>query len=450
MKKLFLGFLLSISLPAVAQYPVVDSAFTLKEAIRYGLAAHPSLRLAQNNIEMSKQTSRQKLSAYLPQVNVTAALDYNYKLQQNIIPAGIFGPDEQRITFGTKFTTSNIIQLDQTIYDQSLIVGIQANKPYEELEALSLEKAEEDIIYQIANAYYSVLVAQEQRKLLLENKNRFQELLRITQLQREYGVVNEVDVNQVEVSLSNIESQLSILNNNIDLAYNQLKNAMGLSQDAEIVIADSTRILSSTIQTQQLQADQQFDFTRTIAFKEKNLTTQLLDLNIKSIRYEALPKIGFYARYGANGFGSENLFDAYDPLLDFGSMGLSLRWNIFSGFRRDAQLKSAIIEKDNYILNMEVSEELMRLQYTNSRNNLLRARSTIETNKANVALAQKVYDNTNLQYKEGTASLSQLLNAELSLRDANNNYTQSLIDFFKADLELNKANGTLQQYFSAL
>lgn len=450
MKKLIFSFLLSASLPAMAQFPLVDSTFTLKEAISFGLNTHPSMKLAQNNIEISKQTSRQKLSSYLPQVNITSALDYNYKLQQNIIPAGIFGPDEQRITFGTKFTTSNVIQLDQTIYDQSLLVGIQANKPYEELEALSVEKAEEEIIYNIANAYYSVLVAQEQRKLLLENKNRFQELLRITNLQKQYGVVNEVDVNQVEVNLSNIESQLSILNNNISLAYNQLKNAMGLSQNAEIAISDSSRILNSTLQTQQLQADQQFDFTRTIAFQEKNLTTQLMDLNIKSIRYEALPKIGFYARYGANGFGSENLFDAYDPLLDFGSMGISLRWNIFSGFRRDAQIKSAILEKDNYLLNMEISEELMRLQYTNSKNNLLRARSTIETNKANVALAQKVYDNTNLQYKEGTASLSQLLNAELSLRDANNNYTQSLIDFFKADLELNKANGTLQSYFSGL
>lgn len=450
MKKWILSILMAASIPAVAQYPVVNQAFSLKEAINFGLENHPSMKIARNAIEMSHQTSRQKLSSYLPQVNITSGLDYNFKLQQNIIPAGIFGPEEQRITFGSKFTSSTVVQLDQTIYDQAALVGIMANKPYEQLEALNIEKTEEDIIYNIANAYYSVLVAQEQRKLLLENQRRFQELLRITNLQRQHGVVNEVDVNQVEVNLSNIEAQLSILDNNIALAYNQLKNAMGLSQDAQIAIADSARIIEEAVQKQQLQYNPEFDFTQTITYQEKLLTTRLMDLNIKNIRYEALPKIGFYARYGANGFGNDNIGGAYDPLLDFGSMGLSLRWNIFSGFRRDAQLRSAILEKSNYLLNMELSEELMRLQFNNSKNNLLRARRTIETNKKNVELAQKVYDNTNLQYKEGTASLSQLLNAELSLREANNNYTQSLIDFFKADLELNKANGTLRTYLSQL
>lgn len=454
MNKWISGIFFSIAavthIQAQTQFQKVDSAFTLKEAIEFGLGFHPTMRLAHNSVEQSRQTSRQKVAGYLPQVNVSSGLDYNFKLQQNIIPPGIFGPEEQRITFGTKFTSSTAIQLDQTLYDQSLLVGIEANKPYEELEELEINKTEETLIYNVANAYYSVLVAQEQMKLLQANRSRFRDLLRIISLQSDYGVVNNVDVNQVEVNLSNIESQLSILSNNIALAYNQLKNAMGLSQDAHIIIADSSKIIDQAITQQQLQAGNDFDFTKTIAYQEKNLTMRLLDLNIKSIRYEALPKLSFYARYGANGFGNDNILQAYDPLLDFGSMGLKITWNVFSGFGRDARIKSAIIDKDNYMTNMEITEEMMKLQFNNSKNNLIRARSTIETNKQNVELAQKVYDNTNLQYKEGVASLSQLLNAELSLREANNNYTQSLIDFFKADLELNKSNGTLKEFLSTL
>lgn len=430
-----------------AQYPIFDTSISLKEAIGIGLERHPNIHLAQNSVEQSKQVSRQNLAGYLPQVNVSSTLDYNYKLQENVIPAGIFGPEEQRIKFGSKFASTSVIQLDQTLYDQSMLVGIQASKPYEELKSLELDKAEEVVIYNIAQAYYTILVTQEQKKLLLANKTRFEELLRIINLQKEYGVVNQVDVDQVSVNLSNIASQLSILDNNIQLAYNQLKNAMGISQQSHVSLTDSSRILNEAATQQQLQLNQEFDFSKTITFKEKQLNSDLLDLNIKSIKYGILPKVSFYARYGANGFDNEKLFGAYDPLLDFGSMGLKVSWNLFSGFRRDATLKIAMLDKDKFLTNMEMSEELMKLQFNNSRNNLIRARSTIEINKQNVSLAQKVYDNTNLKYKEGIAPLMQLLNAEQSLREANNNYSQSLIDFFKADLELNKANGTLKQFF---
>lgn len=449
-KYLFSFLSMAIVLQPIHAQSEIDNAFSLKEAINYGLQAHPSLKLAHNSLRKSKQTSRDALSAYLPQVSLQSTLDYNYKLQTQVIPAGVFGPEEQRISFGNKYASNTVIQLDQKIYDQSLIVGLKANKPNEELNALDMDIAEEDIIYNIANAYYSILIAKEQIKLLNANKDRFTELLRIVELQKEYGVANNVDVNQVKVNLSNIESQLSILENNISLGDNQLKNAMGMKQEVPIILSDSTNIVNEAINKQQLQTSREFDYSQTIAYTQQKLLMELYDINIKSIKYSVLPKVGFYARYGGNGFDQNKIFKAYDPLLGFGSLGLSLQWGIFTGFKRDAAYRTAIIDRENLDINFEINKDRMELQFKNSTNNFKRALSTIETNKKNVALAQEVYDNTNLQYKQGVASLSQMMNAELSLREANNNYSQSLIDYFKADLELNRSNGTLKSFVSSL
>lgn len=65
-------------------------------------------------------------------------------------------------------------------------------------------------------------------------------------------------------------------------------------------------------------------------------------------------------------------------------------------------------------------------------------------------LAREVFDNTTLQYNEGVASLAELLNAELAFREAQNNYISALVEFYKADLDVQKSNNTLTEFYNNL
>src|SRR5690606_19653923 len=118
--------------------------------------------------EKAHQAGREALSGYLPQVNVSAGIDDNIKLQQTIIPAGTFGPGtpEQRVAFGTQWNTTVMAQADQKIYDQSLITGLKANKPNNEIAAWNEVKNNQQIIYDISSAYFRILVARRQLELL--------------------------------------------------------------------------------------------------------------------------------------------------------------------------------------------------------------------------------------------------------------------------------------------
>ena len=447
-----LTLILSLSLGTLqseAQQQSQDAKLqmSLKECIEYGLTHHRSVAIAENNIKNAKEQAREALAGYLPQVNVNAEFDYNLKLQQNVIPAGIFGPTEQRITFGTKYNSTQSVQLDQKIYDQSLLTGLQANKEYNKLSEMDAEKNKENLIYNISSSYYKILVAQRRLELLEHNKDQFEKILKVTQLQAEQGVIKRVDVKQVQVNLNNVLSQISVTTNDLTLARNTLKNNVGLKQDAEITLTDTARWLN---QTPAARIYDPFDYKGTIDYQQQKIQIDLYDINRKSIKNQAIPVLSMYGRYGANGFGASSVADAYKPLLDYSAVGVKLSWSLFTGFRRDAQYKQAVITMNNAMENLSLNEELQNLQFQNAGAAVTRAQSTIITNKNNMELANEVYENTTLQYSQGIANLSDLLNSELSYREAQNNYINSLLDFYLADLDVRKANGTLIQSMNQL
>lgn len=446
-------YLLLLSFSAGAQSGKVaeDSAaaltLTLKKSIAYGLEHHPSVQIARNNTEKARQAGREALAGYLPQVNVTAGIDDNIKLQQTIIPAGTFGPGtpEQRVAFGTQWNTTAMAQADQKIYDQSLITGLKANKPNNEIAAWNEVKNNQQIIYDISSAYFRILVARRQLDLLNSNKARFEKILNVTQLQEAQGVAKKVDIKQVQVNLNNVLAQISVTEKNLALAENLLKNSMGLPQDQSIVLQDTARWLHEPA----LKETPVFQYENNVDYHLQKLQIRLYDINRKMIRQQAIPTLSVYGRYGANGFGQE-FKNAFDPMLDYSSVGIRFSWSLFTGFRRDAQYRQATLDYQNAMLNLNLNQALQELQYQNADIAVNQAQITIRTNKQNMELAEEVYENTTLQYQHGLLSLSDLLNAELSYREAQSNYITSLLDYYLADLDLENANGGLSIFYENL
>lgn len=85
-------------------------------------------RFRNNEKIAAKEAIREAPAAYLPTVAINGSIDDNLKVQEQIIPAGLLGDEDVRVAFTKQFSTNASIQLDQTIYDHSLIVGLRANK----------------------------------------------------------------------------------------------------------------------------------------------------------------------------------------------------------------------------------------------------------------------------------------------------------------------------------
>jgi outer membrane protein TolC len=100
--------------------------------------------------------------------------------------------------------------------------------------------------------------------------------------------------------------------------------------------------------------------------------------------------------------------------------------------------------------NLKISETNLTLQFQNAQTKLLSSYSNAQTNKENLSLAQDVFTTTSLQYQKGTASLTELLNADYSYKEAQNNYITSVINYYIANIELERAKGNLKTFITTL
>ena len=86
----------------------------------------------------------------------------------------------------------------------------------------------------------------------------------------------------------------------------------------------------------------------------------------------------------------------------------------------------------------------MDLAYENAKKQIDNSIITISSQKENAQLAQDVLTNTNNNYIQGLASLTDLLDAENALVEAQNNYTTALLDYKLAEIQLIKSKGELK------
>jgi len=438
-KKIILLLLFSVRLNVYAQ-----ENWTLKQCIEYGLKNNGNNTIYANQKLAADARAQQALADYLPRVSMTSTLDNNLKLQQSVIPAGIFGPDERRISLTQKYNSNALAQLDQVIYDQSLLTGLKANK-YNKMQAdLNIVQSQETIIYDISTAYFQIFVYNQQLELLEYNKGTYEKQMEIYRLQVRKGTGLQKDLDKVNVDYNNNISQVRVAQSNLKLAENELKFEMGFpiadsltidaSIEVEIPLDDSTRSFFPSLR---------------VDYKLAELNIKVLEIEQSRIRAEGLPKLSGYARYGAVGFGN-NLQGAYNELLPFSAVGLKLSIPIFDFYKRNAQRKEVQINRINAEESLKLSEGRYRVEYENARTKLLQAQANVENDLRNVTLAESVLGITNLQFQKGTTNLTDWLNTQNSLKEAQNSYLNSLYSYYQARIDLEKATGTLKTFYNSL
>lgn len=87
-------------------------------------------------------------------------------------------------------------------------------------------------------------------------------------------------------------------------------------------------------------------------------------------------------------------------------------------------------------------DRFAEFEFTNAKNNYMVNMKQAENQKANLALAERIYDKASLKYKEGVGSALEMMQAETELRAANNNYMNALYDLVISKIELQHATGT--------
>ncbi|KGO85871.1 transporter [Flavobacterium rivuli WB 3.3-2 = DSM 21788] len=437
-KKIITLLLIAVSCQLYAQ-----ETWQLRQCIEYGLEHNRNNAIYTNQKRAADARAREALADYLPRISLTSTLDDNLRLQQTVIPAGIFGDQDLRVSLTKKFASNATAQVDQVLYDQALLTGLRANKYNRQQAALNLQQSREAIIYNITAAYLDIFVYRQQLELLHYNLETYQGQINVLQLQVDKGVTLQKDLDKVQVDYNNTRSQQRVAQSNLELAHNELKFEMGYPFDTPLKV-DTAAPANPAIKK-----DVAFSPEARIDYRLAALDVRLKELQQKSIRAGALPTLSAYARYGAVGFG-DHLDQAYRDLNPFSAVGLKLTIPLLDFYRRNARYRQAEVERLNAEENLTLSEGRYRMEFDNAQAKLLQAQSNVENDQRNVTLAQSVLTVTDLQFKKGTTDLTDWLTTQNALKQSQNSYLSSLYTYYLARIDLEKAAGTLQNFYNSL
>ncbi|MCR8558857.1 TolC family protein [Mucilaginibacter sp. BJC16-A38] len=426
-----------------------QSSWSLKTCIDYGLKNNRSNAVYANEKKIADAKAREALAAYLPSIGVNSTLDDNLKVQVTVIPAGIFGPNDLRVAFTKKFNTNHVARIDQTIYDQSLLISLKANKYNVQQAELNQRQNDETIIYNISTAYSQIFVYREQLNLLKSNQETYRGQMEIISLRVKKGTALQKDADKVTVDYNNAQSQIQVAESNLTLAGNQLKYEMGYPINDALAI-DSTAA-SNVFQpvAPALVNNSTFAAGNRTDYRISQVNSKLLEIDESRIKAGALPKLIAYAQYGLVGFGDQ-LGPAFSGMSPYSAVGFKLSIPLFDFFKRNAQYSQAKYKRLNAQENLKLDEDKYQLDYENARTKVLKEQSNVENNRRNIDLAQSVFRTTDLQLQKGTTDLTDWLNAQNSLKEAQNNYLNSLYSFFQTRIDLEKAGGTLKTFYTGL
>ena len=409
------------------------TSFTLQEAIDYAIENNRTAKNAARDIEAAKKQKWETIASGLPQIN--GSIQYQNFIKQQFDQPVDFGEDGF-IDFGAPHSVTAGATLSQQIFDGSYLVGLQSAKVFLEISENAKEKTDLEIRKAVINAYGNVLLAEESIKILESNINVLEKNLNEITKIYENGLEEEESVEQLQITLSSVKSNLANTKRLKDIAYKMFNITLGLdidnpselSQDLEDLTLNNIKL---DLLTTENSVENNIDYK--IAENDK-VSNELL---VKLEQSRALPTLNGFLQgaYLANR-KSFNFLDFNNPWVGTASFGLNLDIPIFGSGLKSARTQRAKINLEKAVDNLTETEQQLKFQIASAKSNYQFAIEDYNNKKENLALAERIESKNQTKFFEGIASSFELRQAQTQLYTAQQELLQTMLNVINAKAEL--------------
>ena len=421
-----------------------QEVLTLEECLRLGIENNLSLESSRNEVRKGEHSLSENRAKQLPQINAVAGFNDNFNPPVSVTDGSAYG-NPYNVTKTLQYNASAGIQLQMPLYNQTVYTAMDITRTMNELNRLSYEKAREDLILQISKMYYLSQNTSEQLTLIKENISRLNELSNITQAFYDNGMAMEVDVKRVNINLENLRVQYDNAQSMLTQQLNLLKYVMDYPADKEIAL---TPVNTENITSVSLTGLDNNQYELQLLQSKQKLAEQ----QRKMIGQGYIPSLSLTGSwmYSAYTDKAKNWFHSgpSNHWYQSSGIGLTLRIPIFDGLEKRAKMRKAKIEVENTRLSYENALKNMQTQYLNATNELMNSQRNFKKQKDNYLLAEDVYQVTTDRYREGIASMTEVLQDEMRMSEAQNNYINAHYNYQVTNLTLLKLTGQLETLFN--
>ena len=416
-----------------------QEVWTLKQCIDTAQVYNKNLQINRNNISISKQREREAKANLIPKITANADYKYFMELPIQLMPMNALNtqaPEGQfrDLQFGVPHNINANIQLAMPLYNPQIYGAIENTKIANELTQLQYQKTEEQVLFDITTLYYNAQILKHQLDFMDSNLINSNRLLQNMELLKSQLLAKGSDVNKVKLQTEQLTTQRENVYSKYLQVLNALKMNMGISLEENITVV--TDIFQPTLTDNSSRNSLDLQLINT---QNKLLNNELKILN----RSRYLPSLNFIASYGTTGFGYDKTPNDFLDFYPIGFAGIQLSYPLFNGTVTQRKINQKKLEINNNELQAQLISEKNEMEIENAIRQRKIAENTIINTENQIDLAKTIYDQTILQQKQGTASLTDVLLADNALREAQQNYLNAIIDFLKADLEFKKLTGTI-------
>lgn len=414
---------------------------TLSQCLQMAVDNNLSLQKSRNEIAKGKYSISENQAKLLPQINAVAQLNDNFTPPVSVTDGSAYGK-LYNVTKTLQYNASAGLQLQMPLYNQMVYTAIDIAKIADQLNKLSYEKAREDLIMQTAKMYYMAQNTSEQIRLVNDNIKRLEELRDITQAFYDNQMSLEVDLKRVNLNIENLIVQRDNAAAMLEQQYTMLKYVIDYPADKNIKVTDVDPNQIETVKADGLNVNL---YELQLLQQKKELTQK----QVKLAKDGYLPSVSLTGSLMYSAFTDkiEHWIHSGDSNHWYGSngLGIQLRVPVFDGFEKRSKIRKAKVEAESARIGYEDALKGMQANYVNAVSEVNNSQRNYKKQLDNYVLAQEVYNVTADQYKEGVTSMTAVLQDEMRMSEAMNNYLDAYYRYKVANLSLLKLTGQLEQ-----
>ena len=443
--------LAGIATASAQDVPVLD----LDNCLSIALTESPTIKVADLEVKRVDYSRKEVIGQLLPNIDFSGQYSRTLAKQtmyMNMDGFGDFGGGNEdgdaTSRAGNRGGGDGGIKVG---LDNSYSVGFQASMPliapqlWQSLSlsdtqifrnAESAHKSRLELVNQVKNAYYTLLLAEDSRKVMQESYDMAKLTHETYTKQYALGAASDYDVLRTSVAMKNIEPQLMQADISIKQARLQLLILMGVDASFDFKINDSLANYEDTMYGQTLAIDP--DYSRNMDLRLLDIDARILQKNLKIQKLAYSPTLALTANYNWTSMNNGSPFSnlRWNP---YSSVGVALSVPLFSGGRGLNKVKQVQLQVEEMRWQRENLERSVDMQVKVAIDNIKMNVKQISSCAESVGQAERAHTIQEQSFDIG---------AGLALTQARLAYNQAIYNYLVAhsDLELLLGNAPLDKY----
>lgn len=419
-----------------AAQPEQKLVLSLEQALEIALSENPTIKIADQQIEIKRYAKQGTYASLYPQIDATASYQRVIKKQTMSMD---FGGQTQTIKVGSDNSFNGGVALGMPVVNAQLWQSLKVSALDVELAVEQARSSRIDMIEQVTKAYYGILLAKQSQELYQSVYDNAVENNDIVKKKFDVGAVSEYDLIRSNVTVQNALPNVIEAEYTVTLALWQLKALLGIDLQREIDVIgslmDYVHVLDKSYDISQLNLE------NNTTLKQLDMQEQMLEHAVKITKLANVPSLSVNAAYLYTALGNDGKFfnkEAWNP---YSYAGLQLNIPIFAGNKRRAATREARLNLANLQLQRENVERQLRVGIVQYLNNMQSSVKKYHASAATVDQAQRGYDIAVKRYDVGRGTLVDIDNSQLALTQAELQRNQSIYNFLTAKVSLDKVLG---------